>query len=85
MKVGDRLTLVPEPDNEHDEDAVAYRHGGFHLGFVPSRHDWVARSLAEGDTIVAEVTNVEIERTGWLGLGREVRSIHVRLTITSDG
>ena len=37
LRTGDRLDLVPEPENPHDEYAVAVRHDGRHLGYIPAR------------------------------------------------
>jgi HIRAN domain len=49
---GRRLLLRPEPDNEHDPNAVAVdTEAGEHLGFVPRgvaiEADWAAVSLRE--------------------------------------
>jgi hypothetical protein len=58
LRPGDALQLVAEPDNPYDPDAVAIRHAGFHLGYVPARHDWVKRSLDEGDEHLARVARL---------------------------
>src|SRR5918992_1184481 len=63
VALGDRLELVCEPDNPHDADAVAVLHTGFHLGYIPERHDWVCRSITDGDTHRVIVTGLRTE--GW--------------------
>lgn len=35
LKRGDQLTLVPEPNNEHDSEAIAIYHGKTKLGYIP--------------------------------------------------
>lgn len=35
LRVGDRLELVPEPDNPYDPEAVAVKYKGTMLGYVP--------------------------------------------------
>ncbi len=39
LRAGDRLELVPEPDNPHDAEAVAIYRGSIKLGFVPAEHN----------------------------------------------
>ena len=39
LKAGDRLELVPEPDNPHDPEAVAIYRGSAKLGFVPQEEN----------------------------------------------
>src|SRR5438309_11623545 len=62
---GTALALVPEPNNPHSDHAVAVRLGGFHLGYIPERHDWVHRALVdEGLQLHCVVERVEAK--GWL-------------------
>lgn len=75
---GMRLDLVPEPDNPHDPCAVSVRHKGRHLGFVPAKHSWVCRSLAEGDALQCIVTETELET------GRAVY-VGLEIAVTADG
>ena len=35
LKIGTELKLVPEPENKHDEYAVALYYGEHKLGFIP--------------------------------------------------
>ncbi len=62
VHAGDPLLLVREPDNPHDDRAVAVHHQGFPLGYVPKRHRWVADSIDEGDRITASVTTIAPSR-----------------------
>ena len=78
FKSGDLLTLIPEPDNAFDADAVALHHEGHHVGYVPARHAWVRRSLAEGDTHRCTVTDVQLES------GRALR-VGIEIAIEADG
>lgn len=70
LKPGTILDLVPEPDNPHDPFAVSLRHNGHHVGFIPAKHGWVSKSLAEGDTLNCVVTESELEdgRAAFVGL-----------------
>lgn len=77
LREGDRLDLVPEPNNKHDQDAIAIKHNGRHLGYVPSRHQWVAEALAEGRQLSCVVARMEKE--GWLF--QRVSFVGVRITI----
>jgi len=36
---GDRLTLVPEPNNQYDSKAIKVMKGDLHIGFVPRTHN----------------------------------------------
>jgi hypothetical protein len=63
---GATLDLLPEPDNPQSEEgnAVAIKFRGRHLGFIPSRHEWVGRALSEGTALRCVVIRVEVG--GWL-------------------
>lgn len=37
VNYGDKLTLKPEPTNEHDKNAIAVYKGEHHIGYVPRR------------------------------------------------
>jgi hypothetical protein len=36
---GDRLTLVPEPDNKYDSKAIKIMKGDLHIGYVPKANN----------------------------------------------
>lgn len=42
IRPGDSIELIRE-DADHREHAVAFRHRGVHIGYVPKRHFWLAR------------------------------------------
>jgi HIRAN domain len=81
LREGDRLDLVPEPENEHDRNAIAIKHNGRHLGYVPMRHQWVAEAIAEGDRLSCAVTKMETE--GWLL--KRASFVGVRIAVEGDG
>jgi hypothetical protein len=80
LKIGTVLELVPDPTNAFDSDAVAIFHGSNHLGFVPRKHGWVAKSLREGDTLLCTIEGIERE----IGLD-EANSVHLTITVMADG
>jgi len=57
LSVGAVLDLVLEPDNPHSRWAVAIKHQGHHLGYVPARHDWVGRALRDVRALNALATD----------------------------
>ena len=53
------LALVREPDNEHDDDAIAVHCDGKRVGYIPRRHNTVlARLLDAGKCMRARVVSV---------------------------
>ena len=68
LKPGMQLTLVPEPDNPYDPNAVAILFQGVKLGFVPAdKNDLLAQLLHFGHTDVIEcrVQQVDPEAKTW--------------------
>lgn len=62
---GTKLDLLPEPNNPHDDHAVAVMHQGHHLGYIPARHAWIGEALIdEKETLNCKVD--KIETIGWL-------------------
>ena len=49
------VSLVPEPDNPHDPEAVRIEYKGLHLGYVPNGD--IKRHLAENGITTATVAN----------------------------
>jgi hypothetical protein len=81
LKVSTRLDLIPEPDNPHDQYAVAVKHKGHHLGYIPARHSWIGDALNdEGAVLGCDVD--KIETVGWLF--RRASFVGLRITITKD-
>lgn len=65
LQVGSGLDLIPEPDNPYDDHAVAVKHKGHHLGYIPARHSWIGDALIdEGAVLSCDVD--KIETVGWL-------------------
>jgi len=64
MQVGDALTLVREPANPHDANAVRVEWRGHLLGYVP-RHENadVARQLDRGTTLRARISRLQPSRS----------------------
>lgn len=77
--MGDEITLRLEPDNPHDPDAVACFHGRQHVGYIPSRKDWVGRSIKEGDTHQVTVTGFDTNDEG------ELSCVEIEIAIVQDG
>jgi hypothetical protein len=57
---GESIELVRELADQRDKHAVAFRHRGVHLGYVPKRHDWVAPAIDDGRRLVAIVDKVKV-------------------------
>ncbi len=60
IRPGESIELVREPAGQGDHHAVAFRHHGVHLGYVPKRHRWVAPALDDGRRLVAIVDKVKV-------------------------
>jgi hypothetical protein len=73
MQVGDPLTLVREPDNAHDANAVRVEWQGHKLGYVPRRENAaVARHLDSGGRVEARVSKLRAHRNPWQRIEFEV-------------
>ncbi len=63
IRVGDALTLVREPDNAHDANAVRVEWRGQMLGYVPrTENPAVARHMDGGAALLARVSRLEPSR-----------------------
>jgi hypothetical protein len=63
IRSGDPLTLVREPHNPHDRNAVRVEWRTFKLGYVPrAENAAVARQLDRGTTLLARVSKVQPAR-----------------------
>ena len=59
MKTGERLTLVREPSNPHDANAVRLEWQGHMLGYVPRKDNAdLARQMDHGARVQAHVTEL---------------------------
>lgn len=65
LNPGAALDLLSEPSNPHDDHAVAVKHRGHHLGYIPARHAWVGRALIDENEAL-NCTVDKIETVGWL-------------------
>jgi hypothetical protein len=60
---GDALTLVREPENPHDRNAVRVEWRTFKLGYIPrTQNESVARQLERGTRLLARVSKVQQTR-----------------------
>ena len=73
MKVGDRLTLVREPANPHDGNAVRVEWRGHKLGYVPRRENQaVAQHLDRGGNVEARISKLQQHRNPWQRIEFEI-------------
>lgn len=73
MKIGDALTLVREPDNPHDPQAVRVEWNGHKLGYVPRKeNEGVARQLDRGNRLEARIVRLTKHRNPWKRIEFEV-------------
>ena len=70
VEIGDKLTLVREPDNPNDGLAIRVQsERGDKLGYVPQRHNAVfSRLMDAGKRIFAKVSEYG-EQNGWVRVG----------------
>jgi hypothetical protein len=65
MKKGDRLTLVREPGNSHDANAIRLEWQGRPIGYVPRRDNAdLARQMDLGARVEARVTELTRHANG---------------------
>ena len=65
MKKGDRLTLVREPANPHDPNAIRLEWSGHRLGYVPRKDNAdLARQMDHGARAEARVTDLSRAANG---------------------
>lgn len=76
MAVGDRLTLVREPDNPHDARAVRVEWRGAMIGYAP-RADNVdlARLMDHGTRVEGRIIQLQKARDPWKRLLFEVVAV----------
>ncbi|SBT06829.1 HIRAN [Candidatus Accumulibacter aalborgensis] len=73
IRVGDRLTLVREPDNRHDRRAVRIEWRGRQVGYVPrAENRAVARALDDGEKLEARVSKLRDDPDPWRRVEFEV-------------
>ncbi len=77
IEPGESIELVREGASHRDDHAVAFRHHGVHLGYVPKRHRWVAPAIDDGRRLVAIVDKVKV---GGI-VRRRAKSVRVRIAV----
>lgn len=66
LKPNDELTLVPDPDNEHDRYAVKILFKNQQIGFVPrSDNKHIFRLLQQKVKLVARIAHIQPEEVTW--------------------
>ena len=66
IRLHDRLTLVREPNNRHDRNAVRVDWRGHPLGYIPrSENRTVARALDAGERLEARITLLRDDPNPW--------------------
>jgi hypothetical protein len=67
MKEGDLLELVREPDNDHDDCAIAFHFNGDKIGYVPAEENALLTRLIDAGVIdlLAEITHLKPEAATW--------------------
>jgi len=78
---GESIELIRQPAHQRHKHAVAFRHGGVHLGYVPRRHHWVAPALDDGRRLVAIVDKVKV---GGI-FRRRAKFVRVRIAVLDVG
>jgi hypothetical protein len=73
LRAGERLTLVREPDNPYDANAVRVEWRGRKLGYVPRRENAaVARHLDRGTELEARVASLRENRNRTVRIELEI-------------
>lgn len=73
MKIGDDLTLVREPANPYDANAVRVEWRGHKLGYVPRRENrTVAQHMDRGGRVEARISKLREHRNPRLRIEFEV-------------
>ncbi|HEY8856253.1 MAG TPA: HIRAN domain-containing protein [Rugosibacter sp.] len=63
---GDALSLVREPDNSHDANAVRVEWQGQKLGYLPrTQNQAVAAAMDKGERVDARIAKLRNERNPW--------------------
>lgn len=63
---GDALSLVREPDNTHDKNAVRVEWQGQKLGYLPrAQNQAVAAAMDAGERVDARIAKLRNERNPW--------------------
>jgi hypothetical protein len=77
---GEALELVRQHTEPDDQHAVSYRHRNVHLGYVPTRHRWIADAIDDGRRLLAIVETV---KAGWI-FRQRARFVGTRIVVLYD-
>jgi len=73
LHTGDRLSLIREPGNRHDHNAVRVDWQGQTLGYVPrAENQAVARALDAGERLEARIARLREVADPWLRVEFEI-------------
>lgn len=73
LAVGDRLTLVREPDNPHDGRAIRVEWQGQMLGYLPrAENEAVAAAMDRGERVEGRIAALVDHRNPWRRVRIEV-------------
>lgn len=77
LKVGDTLTLMREPDNRHDKNAVRVEWQGQQLGYLPrTENQAIAAELDRGTPVEARIASLQAAKNPWQ---RILIDVYIRL------
>ncbi len=66
LREGDALSLIREPDNTHDKNAVRVEWQGQKLGYLPrAQNQAVAAAMDAGERVDARIAKLRNERNPW--------------------
>jgi len=77
IRPGESIELIRELADQSNKDAVAFRHRGVHLGYVPKRHHWVAPALDDGRRLIAIVEKIKVGGV----FRRRAKAVRVRIAV----
>lgn len=73
LRVGDALTLIREPDNPHDRNAVRVEWRGRSLGYLPrAQNRAVAAEMDRGTAVSGRIARLREHKNPWQRLLIEV-------------
>lgn len=79
------VTLVREPDNPYDGDAVAVISArGVQIGYVSSKASWIAEAIDDGREVRARIDSINSGDSGllgavlWIGTDKDARDIEAK-------
>lgn len=73
MQVGDTLTLIREPENRHDRNAIRVEWRGRKLGYLPrAENRVVAAALDRGEVLTARIVALVADPNPWRRVRFEV-------------